>query len=390
MGQQCRRYRNGFRARIISAMQPEPFRIAVAQAEIDDLRTRLAATRLPDDRDGDDWAYGTNRRYLAGLLADWEHDYDWRAHEEAMNALPHFRVALAGQTVHYAHLARPGGVPLLLLAGWPSTFWDFSDVITRLGDVELVVPDLPGYGFSTPLRSTEKTGFVETAEMFHHLMTDVLGHDRYAVHGEDWGSMVAEQMAHAHPESVAGIHLTMPFPMNGETPAAELWSPDEAARGRHTAQWAATGTAYHAMQVTRPQTVAYLVDSPAATAGWLVEKFQSWTDHDGDHEQVYARDRILTTLSLFWFTATIGSSARFYAASYGAPWVPSRDQRPVVAVPTAIAAFPKEIAATPRKWAEGYFELVRYTDMPRGGHFAAVERPAELASDIREFLELLG
>ncbi|MDA8072485.1 MAG: epoxide hydrolase [Actinomycetota bacterium] len=365
-------------------MTPERFEIHVDDEEITDLRRRLAAARLPGDLDNDQWGYGTNETYLAGLLGSWEGDFDWRAQEAAMNAFDHYRATIGGQLVHYMHVARPGALPLLLLGGWPWTFWDFAEVAPQLSDFELVIPDLPGYGFSTPL-TRPGTGFMDTAEMFHELMTQSLGHQRYGVYGSDWGGFVAAQLAHTHPEAVVGLHTTMPYPLSFAPVDPELWQPEEASRQQAAQAWAQHGLAYFQMHATRPQTVAYLTDSPAAVAGWIVEKIHAWSDHSGNPDTAYPRDKVLATLSIYWFTRSLGSSARFYAESLRRPWSPSREGSPVIGVPTAVAAYPKEPAATPKRWMEEYFDLQRYTVMERGGHFPAVEDPAGLSGELTKF-----
>lgn len=369
---------------MVSVMKPNQFRIDVPERDIDDLHRRLDAARLPADLGNDAWSYGTNRDYLAGLLAEWRTGYDWRAHEARMNEHAHYRVELSGQDIHYLHVPNPGGLPLLLIGGWPWTFWDFADMLPLLDGFEVVVADLPGYGFSTPLRRTG-LGFEEAAEQFHLLMTEVLGHRRYGIYGSDWGSIVGEHLSHTHPEAVAGFHTTMPFALDGMPPSPDLWAPGEEVRQQANAEWARSGNAYFQMHLTRPQTVAYLDDSPAASAAWLVEKLHDWSDHDGDFETVYPREKVLTTLSVFWFTASMGSSARLYAESFQRPWAPIRPDRPVIDVPSGVAAYPQEPVAVPRKWVEEYFDLRHYTVMERGGHFPAIEDPSGLARDIVEF-----
>lgn len=369
--------------------KPESFRIAVPEEDVQDLRDRLARTRLPGDLANDGWDYGTNQDYLAGLLADWRGTYDWRAHEAEMNTHAHYRVELDGQPVHYLHAPGGDGVPLLLIGGWPWTFWDFAEVLPHLAGHEVVLPDLPGYGFSTPL-ARPGIGFAETAEMYHRLMTEVLGHRRYGVYGSDWGSIVGQHLAHHHPEAVAGLHTTMPYALDGRPIPEELWTPDEKARRAANTAWARYSSGYFVLHTTRPQTIAYLGDSPAATAAWLVEKLHDWTDHDGDFETAYPRERVLTTLSLYWFTNSMGSVARLYAESFRTPWTPRNDARPVFGVPTAVAAYPREPAAVPRKWVESQFDLRRYTVMDRGGHYPAVEAPESLGRDIAGFFAELG
>ncbi|WP_439382503.1 epoxide hydrolase family protein [Amycolatopsis lexingtonensis] len=368
--------------------QPEPFRIAVPDEDIRDLRERLARTRLPGDLANDGWEYGTNQEYLAGLLADWRDSYDWRAHEAEMNAYAHYRVELDGQPVHYLHVPGDGKVPLLLIGGWPWTFWDFKEVLPHLAGHEVVVADLPGYGFSTPL-ARPGIGYAETADMYHRLMTEVLGHERYGIYGSDWGSIIGQHLAHHHPEAVVGLHTTMPFSLEGPIPE-ELWADDEKVRRAANTAWARYSNGYFVLHTTRPQSIAYIGDSPAATAAWLVEKLHDWTDHDGDFETGYPRERVLTTLSLFWFTNSMGSTARLYAESFQKPWTPKSDAQPLFDVPTAVAAYPREPAAVPRKWVESRFDLRRYTVMERGGHYPAVESPETLGRDIAGFFAELA
>lgn len=364
---------------------PVPFTVAVPDEAVDDLRDRIRRTRWPRASVDTGWGYGTDLGYLRELLATWADGYDWRRHERAMNRHPHFRVAVDGQTIHY--LRQEGtGVPLLLLGGWPQTFWDFADVVPRLPGFDLVVPDLPGHGFSTPLARTG-IGFVQVAELFHALMTRVLGHSRFGIYGTDWGAFIGEQIAHAHPESVVGLHTTMPVPLDWSPTnrTRPPWGPDETARARAAAEQVAEGSGYLIMQASRPQTLAYLSDSPAAMAAWVVDMVHRWCDHDGDLESAYPRDALLTLLSIFWFTDTLGSSVRLYRESMAVPWTPARPGGRVVGVPVGVAAYPKETGAYPRAWVEEYFDVHRYTVMARGGHFPAVESPHTLAAEIAAF-----
>jgi epoxide hydrolase len=360
------------------------FEIGFPDEALDDLRERLGRTRWPETPTAATWEEGTSVPYMRELVEAWQAD-DRRAHEAAMNAHAHFRVELGGQPIHYLHVPRAGDLPLLLLHGWPSTHWDFAAMLPLLDELELVVPDLPGYGLSSPLARTG-IGYLETAELMHELMTGVLGHDRYAVYGFDWGALVAEQLAHAHEQAVLALHTSMPFPLDFAPPAQELWAAEERPFAELTARWWQEGSAYFQLQVTRPQTLAYLADSPAAQGAWIVEKLHAWSDHDGELEQAYPRSRILATLSLYWLTGTFGSAARFYAESLRRPWQAAHDGMPVVRVPTAVAAFPKENSQVPRRWVEQYFDLRRYTRMPKGGHFAPVEQPEALAGELKSFL----
>lgn len=363
-----------------------PFRIEVEDEAIDDLQRRLAATRWPGDLANDDWEYGAQETYLRKLADDWLHRYDWRAYEALINSFDHYQVVVEAQQLHFVHSFRGAGMPLLLIGGWPQTFWDFADVIPRLDAFELVVPDLPGQGWSMPLARTG-IGFQQTARLFHQVMTDVLGHERYGVYGTDWGALIAEQIAHTQQDSVLGLHTTMPIPLDFSPTnrTRPQWAADEEVRRLAAVSQSEAGSGYLHMQSTRPQTVAYLGDSPVAMAGWLVDKIHRWTDHDGDLDSAYPRDRLLTTLSIFWFTNTLGTAARFYRESAKTGWHPLHNRLPVIDVPTGVAAYPKETGAYPRAWVEKYFDLRHYTVMNRGGHFAAVESPDTLAGDISAF-----
>jgi pimeloyl-ACP methyl ester carboxylesterase len=365
-------------------MRPERFEIAFPDEALDDLRERLAGARWPDTPTASSWDEGTSVPYMRELAAAWQAD-GWRAHEAAMNAHEHCRIELDGQRIHYLHVRRSGELPLLLLHGWPSTHWDFAALIPQLDGLELVAPDLPGYGLSSPLMRTG-IGFLETAELMHELMTEVLGHARYAVYGFDWGALIAEQLAHTHHEAVLALHTSMPFPLDFAPPAQELWTAEEQPFADLTARWWQEGSAYFQLQATRPQTLAFLADSPVALAAWIVEKLHAWSDHDGNVEDAFPREQILATLSLYWLTGTFGSAARFYAESLRRPWQAVHDGMPVVRVPTAVAAFPKENSQVPRRWVEQYFDLHRYTRMPKGGHFAPVEQPEALAGELTSFL----
>ena len=364
----------------------ERFEISFPDAALADLRERLERTRWPETPTAGSWDEGTSVPAMRGLAHAWQAD-DWRAHEAALNAYEHYRVELDAQPVHWLHVRRPGELPLLMLHGWPSTHWDFARLLPHLDGLELVVPDLPGYGFS-PLARTG-IGYLETAELMHSLMTEVLGHARYAVYGFDWGALVAEQLAHAHEGAVVALHTSMPFPLDFAPPAQELWAADEQPFAERTAQWAQEGFAYFQLQATRPQTLAYLTDSPAALGAWILEKVNAWTDHDGDLASAYPRDQLLANLSLYWLTGTFGTAARFYAESLRRPWRAAHDGTPVIRVPTGIAAFPKENSQVPRSFCEQYFDLRRYTRMPKGGHFAPVEQPEALAAELTAFLASL-
>lgn len=370
-----------------------PFRVEIPQSDLDDLRERLARTRWTDEVEGAGWDYGTNLGYLKELVDYWQNGFDWREQEEKLNEFSHFRAEIDGLGVHFVHERGkgPDPMPIILTHGWPDSFYRFHKVIPMLTDpasyggdpadsFDVVVPSVPGFGFSD--RPGERgLGSTRTAELFVKLMRDALGYGRFAAHGGDVGSGVTESMAGAHPESLAGIHLT-------DIPYWHLFtvSPDELSEVEKDYlekgyQWSTTEGAYAMLQSTKPQTPAYaLNDSPAGLAAWIVEKFRAWSDCDGDVEQRYTKDELLTNVTIYWATETIGSSFRMY-------YEPSDDWNAEAGrgVPTGVAIFPKDIVPAPREFGERFFDVQRWTEMPRGGHFAAMEEPELLAEDIWEF-----
>ncbi len=367
-------------------MKIEPYRIEVSKEEQGELQRRIAATRWPGDLDNANWQYGCQEAALRRILDDWA-ELDWEVVQEEMNELPHFLAhpEKSATPIHFLHIDN-GRPPLLLLPGWPWSFWDFRQLIPSLSErFNLVIPESPGFGFSSPLVDSG-VGFVLAADLIAELM-QALQYERYGVYGGDWGSLVGEQLAHKYADRVAGLFTSMPFPLDFAPIDPSLWTEEEGPYAQLTANWWQHGTAYFQMHVTRPQTVAYLNDSPVAMAAWIVEKLYEWTDHQGDLYQAYPKEQLLALLSLYWFTGTLGSSARFYAESLRNPWALSREGKPVIDVPTAIAAFPKEVAQVPRAWAEEYFQLVHYRRMERGGHFPAVEAPQELSREVQDFFE---
>jgi microsomal epoxide hydrolase len=372
-----------------------PFTIAVPDSVLTDLRARLARTREPDQIPGTAWTYGTDRAYLEGLLAYWRDGFDWRAQERRLNELDHFKTAIDGLDVHFVHQrsARPDAVPLLVIHGWPGSFVEFAGLVGPLTDpaahgadasdaFHVVAPSLPGFGFSG--KPTEPGyGPERIADVLAALM-ERLGYDRYGVQGGDWGGIIGRSLAGNYPEQVIGFHTN--FILGGPAPGADPnagVSPQELDHRRERLEAFAEGSAYQEIQGTKPQTLGWgLNDSPAGLASWIVEKFHGWSDHPGDVERAFTRDELLTNITLYWVTETITSSTRIYYESRHAPTT-----RPVayVEVPTAGAIFPKEIYFTPRAWAEARYNIVRWTEMPRGGHFAALEEPELLVDDIRAF-----
>lgn len=385
---------------------PRPFTLAVPDAAVADLKARLALARWPDEpppAQQPSWATGTSLGYLRELVHAWQHDYDWRRTEAALNAFPQFRVEIDDCDLHFLHVpgkgvkGGPAPLPLLLSHGWPGSVLEFLKLIPLLTDpaahggeardaFTVVAPSLPGYTLSFR-PGQRRQGVPEIAATFHRLMTRHLGYGRYAAQGGDWGSFVTARLAATEAEALIGIHLNM-LPLRRDLSLFD--SPEPAIRRyrdelRH---FLTEETGYQAIQGTRPQTLAYaLADSPTGLAAWLVEKFQSWTDCDGHPENALTRDEMLGDISLYWFTNCIGSSFWPYFARLHGPW-PIPDEKPI-AVPAGYAAFPKEILRPPRILAERVFDIRRWTDMPRGGHFAALEQPQALADEIRQFFRPL-
>jgi pimeloyl-ACP methyl ester carboxylesterase len=363
---------------------PRPFRYRAPDAALDDLRRRLAATRWPAPL-GDGWTYGTDGAWLRDVVAYWRDRFDWRAREAWLDAvLPGELVRIGDLDVHFARVrgrgARP--FPLLLLHGWPSSFVEMHRLAARLADAsfDVVVPSLPGHGHSTAPRDPA-FGADHAADVLRTLMVDVLGHRRFGVHGGDRGAFVAAGLAHRHPADVLGIHLTLPTGV--PAPPSER-SPEEQAWLDATARWHASAGAYLAAQATRPLSLAYgLGDSPVGLAAWIVEKLRAWSDCDGDVERAIGRDDVLTTIAIYWLTGTIGPSMQWYWAHRHAPPVALRPDR--IEVPTGVALFPKEVTRPPRSAVARKYALVRWTEMPRGGHFPALETPHDLAAEIRAF-----
>ena len=374
---------------------PEPFVIAVPEAVLDDLRQRLALTRWPDEIPSAGWQYGSNLAYVKELVHYWQHQYDWRTHERLLNDFPQYRVQLDDITLHYIHQpgVGPAPMPLLLSHGWPGSIYEFAHIIGPLTDparygadprdaFTVVAPALPGYGFSH-VRNQRRLHMEEMAEIFWRLMTDVLGFARFGAQGGDWGAFITGRLGYAYPQHVIGIHLNM-VPVAPHPSERTGLSAAEEAFITASEAWRAEETGYQWIQGTRPQTLAYaLNDSPAGLAAWIVEKFYAWTDCHGDIETRVSKDALLTNIMLYWVTQTINSSFWLYYQMRHRPWRLGPGER--ITVPTAVAAFPREIIRPPREWAARVCNLQRWTAMPAGGHFAALEEPQALVEDIRAF-----
>ncbi len=380
--------------------KPSPFTLHVPDADIADLNARLSRTRFPDQAPDAPWAYGTDVAYLRILTEHWRTKFDWRAQEARLNAFPQFKVPLHGIDLHYLYVPGkgPNPKPLLVLHGWPGSVFEFLEIIPRLTDparfggkaedaFTVVAPSLPGYGLSFQ-PNQKRFGIADMADCFAALMVDVLGYRKFAAQGGDWGASVCSSLGVRHADTLAGIHLNLlairPDPTLPANPTAE-----EQRYAKEIEIWNKEETGYAVIQGTRPQTLAFgLTDSPAGLAAWIAEKFHVWTDHGGNFETVVDRDHLLANISLYWFTGAIGSSFWPYYSRMHGPW-PIPDGK-TVDVPTGYAAFPKEIRRPPRSIAERtYTDIRQWTVMPKGGHFAALEQPAALATDVANFFRPL-
>ena len=385
------------------ALEVKPFQIDVPDAVLDDLRDRLARTRWPDQIPGSGWGYGTDRAYLQDLCEYWRTSFDWRAVERALNRWPHFLTSVfGGQQLHFIHARSPvaDALPLIVTHGWPGSVYEFVKILGPLSDpaqfggdpadaFHVVCPSIPGYGWSGPTTEPD-WDIVRVAEANAALMAR-LGYERYGAQGGDWGAVATATLGRIDADHLAGIHMNMIVaqPPEGEDPAAGA-TKDELANLAAMQQFRSEETGYQSIQGSKPQTLAYgLNDSPAGLAGWIVEKFRTWSDCGGDVESRFTKDELLANITIYWVTETIGSSVRLYcetrrAGRRGQGWGTGP-----VEVPTGCAVFPGELARPPRHWVEKAYNLVHWTEMPRGGHFAALEEPDLLVEDIREFFRPL-
>lgn len=404
-----------------ASREVEEFTIEIPEAKLEDMHERLRRTRFPHDFANDDWRYGFNTAYLRELVEYWIEEYDWRATERAMNEFPHYKMELDGVPLHFIHQkgAGPDPMPLIIHHGWPWTFWDLRKVIEPLADpasyggdpsdsFDVVLISLPGYGFSSPL---EKTGynFHTTADLEHKLMTEVLGYERFAAAGGDWGALVTEQLGHKYADDMIGVYTHLPVQLSHylfEHPDVPpgidydytLGLPNPSEYGKGEKGWYERGrwfleneSGYGEMQLTKPQTLAALVaDSPAGQLAWITEKRYFWGVHERGSgteafERMWPKDDLITTAAVYFLTETGGTSSRFYWECRNNPWRPSHSGFPVVTAPTAVGVYAGEIFKPPRSWTEKYFNLQQYRVHDQGGHFAPLEVPETFLDDVRTF-----
>ncbi|MFG1918906.1 epoxide hydrolase family protein [Micromonospora sp. NPDC048898] len=372
-----------------------PFTVSISDSEIDDLKQRLARTRWPDPETVGDWSQGVRVENARSLVGHWERSYDWRRFESELNRLPQFLTNIDGLDIHFIHVRskNPNALPLILTHGWPSSIVDFLKLIGPLTDpvsfggdaadsFDVIVPSLPGFGFS---QKPTETGWTvpRIASAWVELMKR-LGYPKWAAHGGDWGAVVTTALGAMQPEGLLGIHLNTQFAFPAQIP--DTLSPEQ----RHAVQTLALyagdlGGSNH-LQSTKPETVGFaLADSPAGQAAWIYEKFQSKTDNQGLAEDALSIDDILDTISLYWFTNSAASSGRIYWENKSGTFA-----GPKLTLPVAVTVFPSDIPLLPRSWIEDtYSNLIHYGEAARGGHFAALEQPDILVSEIRTGLRTL-
>lgn len=370
------------------------FTVKIPQSELDELNERIKRTRWPDEMSNSGWKYGTNLSYLKELAHFWQNDFDWRAVEKQINSFPNFIADIDGHSIHFLHIKseRKNAVPLIITHGWPGSFLEMLKIIpylTASGDVpiDLVIPSIMGFGFSEkPIENGSDYEF--NADLWHQLMLE-LGYPTYGVQGGDIGAGISIKMAQKYPENIIGLHLNyisdsyVPYQSENESAGPNILN-----FRKHIKQWNEQEGAYASVQSTKPLSLAYgLTDSPIGLCGWIIEKFNAWSDNDGHIENSFTKEELLANVTLYWFTQTQHSSVRMYHEIGLNPLKFDKDD--FVTVPVGFAKFPKEIHVPPRGYVEKGFNLVHWSELPQGGHFPALEHPQLLAGDIITFFQKL-
>ncbi|MHC2461015.1 epoxide hydrolase family protein [Bradyrhizobium embrapense] len=373
-----------------------PFRIAVSDDVLEDLRTRLRRTRWPEAELVDDWSQGAPLQWIKDVCNYWAERYDWRQREARLNRFSHFTTEIDGLDIHFIHVRsrHPEARPLIITHGWPGSVVEFHKVIEPLTDptahggvaadaFHVVCPSLPGFGFSA--KPTATGWGVDRIARAWAILMERLGYTSYFAQGGDWGSAVTTAIGGQDPAHCAGIHITLAMSTRPNVEGQPTPEETRALNGiKYYADW---DSGYSKQQSTRPQTLGYgLTDSPSGQAAWILEKFWAWTDCDGHPENILSRDELLDNVMLYWVTATAASSARLYWESFG----PGKRTPHKVSVPTGVAVFPKEIVTPVRKWMETNFTNIQHwSEMPKGGHFSAFEQPELFVGEVRKFFGML-
>jgi pimeloyl-ACP methyl ester carboxylesterase len=379
------------------------FKINIKQFILDDLRNRIENTRWPDEIENAKWEYGTSKTYLKELCNYWLHDFDWRKQETYLNSFRHFKTTIDGTALHFIHEKgeSENAVPLLLTHGWPDSFIRFLKIIPLLTKADenglsfdVVVPSIPGHGFSD-IPGAHGMSSKKIAKLFTKLMKDELGYEKFIAHGGDVGADITELLALYHKRSLLGIHLTnIPYHHILSVPEDKL-NGAEKKYFKAVMKWQMTEGAYNMIQATKPQSLSYAMnDSPVGLAGWIVEKFHTWSDSHGDIEACFTKDELLTNITIYWATQTIRSSFHLYNETLKdmvqEKYNPLKKINPLdktgnkTDVPTAVAEFQVDLLP-PKDFVNRYFNIQQWTKMSKGGHFAAMEQPELLANDIRKF-----
>ncbi|SAK47581.1 multidrug MFS transporter [Caballeronia fortuita] len=375
--------------------------IHVPDSQIDDLKQRLRNTRFPASRDAQQWDDGASLAFVRRLTDYWHSEFDWRAQEARLNRLPNYQATIGGYDIHFVHQKGkgPAPMPLVMTHGWPGSFIEMERVLPLLTDpashggdpadaFHVVVPSLPGFGFSSALGASG-SGAHGVAGLWLDLMTG-LGYDRFGTQGGDIGAAVSMWLARRFPERMIGAHVN--YVPAGFRPAindsTHPLTDEERAYLDAVAASVSTEGAYAAIQGTKPQTLSYaMTDSPVGLAAWIAEKFRTWSDCNGDIESVFTMDQLLTDISLYWFGHTLDASFHIYKENRQRPLTFDPSER--VTTPLGVAVFPRELPMPPRSWLERVFDVQRWASMPRGGHFAALEQPELLVEEIRAFFRPL-
>lgn len=376
-------------------MSIERFHIEVSNEVLDDLKHRLEHVRWPDELEGLGWERGTEINYLKSLISYWKEKFDWRSQEKKLNRFSQFRCNVDGIDIHFIHERGkgPNPIPIILTHGWPDSYIRYQKIIPLLTDpanhggkledsFDVIVPSLPGFGFSSKPKYSSMNNY-RVSELWAKLMTEKLGYNRFAAAGGDVGSGVTRYLALKHPELLIGIHLT-DIGIIRELMTSQdntKLSEDELHYKKSALEWISNEGGYMSIQSSKPQTLAYgLSDSPVGLAAWIIEKFRAWSDCNGELQQKFSKDELLTNIMIYWVTNTIGSSARIYYEN-----MHSLPPMGHIEVPTGMALFPADILLPPKEWTESNLNVKRFTTMPRGGHFTAMEEPELLAEEIRAF-----
>jgi pimeloyl-ACP methyl ester carboxylesterase len=370
----------------------KPFKVNVSQSALDDLQLRLKNTRWPDEIENSGWLYGSNLSYMKELADYWIHQFDWRKTEKEINSWPNFIAEIDGYEIHFLHIKGKGkkNIPLIVTHGWPGSFIEMMKIIPLLTENEdlsfdLVIPSIIGFGFSgKAIRSGCSSAFI--AVLWNKLMNE-LGYKKYGAQGGDIGAGISTWLSLKYPGNIIGLHLNYipssykPFINPGEP------LPDEiTAFQKHLADWVTKEGAYSSLHSTKPITLSYgLNDSPVGLCAWIIEKFNSWSDNSADIESVFSKDALLSNVTLYWVTQSIHSSIRIYNENSKMPLVFREND--FIRTPVGYAKFPKEIPTPPRIYIEKGFNICNWTQMPKGGHFAAFEQPELLADDVSKFFK---